>query len=67
MIGMMVPVQVSILPLFLILRKIGLLNNLLGMILIYISGISMSCLIFQKFFRTIPTAIEESARLDGAS
>ena len=25
----------------------------------------MSCLIFQKFFRTIPTAIEESARLDG--
>ena len=29
MIGMMVPVQVSILPLFLILRKIGLLNNLL--------------------------------------
>lgn len=65
MIGMMVPVQVSILPLFLILRKIGLLNNLLGMILIYISGISMSCLIFQKFFRTIPTAIEESARLDG--
>lgn len=67
MIGMMVPVQVSILPLFLILRKIGLLNNLAGMILIYISGISMSCLIFQKFFRTIPRALEESARLDGCN
>lgn len=65
MIGMMVPIQVSILPLFLILRKIGLLNNLLGVILVYISGISMSCLIFQKFFRTIPKALEESARLDG--
>lgn len=65
MIGMMVPVQVSILPLFIILRNLGLLNKLLGLILVYISGISMSCLIFQKFFRTIPTALEESARLDG--
>lgn len=65
MIGMMVPIQVSILPLFLILRNIGLLNKLLGVILVYISGISMSCLIFQKFFRTIPKALEESARLDG--
>lgn len=65
LIGMMVPIQVSVLPLFLILRNMGLLNNLLGVILVYISGISMSCLIFQKFFRTIPKALEESARLDG--
>lgn len=67
MVGMMVPVQVSILPLFIILRNLGLLNKLSGLILVYISGISMSCLIFQKFFRTIPTALEESARLDGCS
>lgn len=67
MVGMMVPIQVTILPLFLILRSMGLLNHLLGLILVYISGISMSCLIFQKFFRTIPTALEESARLDGCS
>lgn len=67
MVGMMVPVQVSILPLFIILRNLGLLNKLSGLILVYISGISMSCLIFQKFFRTIPAALEESARLDGCS
>lgn len=65
MIGMMVPVQVSVLPLFIILRNLRLVNHLLGLILVYISGISMSCLIFQKFFRTIPTALEESARMDG--
>ena len=65
MIGMMVPVQVSILPLFIILRTLGLVNHLTGLILVYISGISMSCLIFQKFFRTIPVALEEAARLDG--
>ncbi len=66
LVGLMVPVQVSVLPLFLMLKKIGLLNHLLGLILVYISGISMSCFIFQKFFITIPVALEESARLDGA-
>lgn len=66
LIGMMVPVQVSVLPLFLILKKIGLLNRLPGMILVYMAGISMACFVFQKFFRTIPVELEESARLDGA-
>ncbi len=66
LIGLMVPVQVSVLPIFLILKNFGLLNHLLGLILIYMSGISMSCFIFQKFFKTIPAALEESARLDGA-
>ena len=65
LIGMMVPIQVSVLPLFLILRRIGLLNRLGGMILVYISGISMSCLVFQKFFSTLPKSLEESARMDG--
>lgn len=66
LIGMMVPIQVSVLPLFLILRTIGLLNNLLGLALVYVSGISMGCFIFQKFFQTISMAMEESARMDGA-
>ena len=66
LIGMMVPIQVSVLPLFLILRTIGLLNNLLGLALVYVSGISMGCFIFQKFFQTIPMAMEESARMGGA-
>lgn len=66
LIEMMVPIQVSVLPLFLILRTIGLLNNLLGLALVYVSGISMGCFIFQKFFQTIPMAMEESARMDGA-
>jgi raffinose/stachyose/melibiose transport system permease protein len=64
--GMMVPVQVSILPVFLILKNLHLLNNLLGLVLVYVSTISMCCMVFQKFFHTIPKALEESARLDGA-
>lgn len=65
LLGMMVPVQVTILPLFLLLKQIGLLNKLSGLLMCYIAGISMSCVVFQKFFRTIPRALEESARMDG--
>ena len=65
LVGMMVPIQVSVLPLFLILRKMGLLNHLTGMILVYMAGISMSCYVFQKFFVGIPKSLEESARIDG--
>ncbi len=67
LIGSMVPIQVMILPILLMLRKAGLNDSLVGVLLIYFSQISMSCLIFQKFFVTIPAALEESARLDGCS
>lgn len=66
MFGMMFPIQVSILPLFIILRKLSLLNTLLGIILVYASGISLSVMILQKFFKTIPKALDEAARIDGA-
>ena len=67
LIGMMVPMQVTVLPLFLIMQKLGLLNTRLGMILLYGSSISFSMYVFAKFFRTIPMALEEAARIDGAS
>lgn len=65
LLGMMVPVQVTILPVFLMLKKMGLLNKLTGVLLLYIAGISMSCVVFQKFFKTLPRELEESARMDG--
>ena len=67
LVGMMVPIQVSVLPLFLILKRIGLLNHLTGMILVYVSGISMCFVVFQKYFSTLPKALEEAARIDGCS
>ena len=65
LLGMMVPVQVTILPVFLMLKRMGLLNKLTGVLLLYISGISMSCVVCQKFFKTLPRELEESARMDG--
>ena len=66
LVGMMFPIQVSVLPLFLLLKKLGLINTLGGMVFIYAAGMSLPVYIFQKFFRTIPVSLEESARLDGA-
>lgn len=65
LLGMMVPVQVTILPVFLMLKRMGLLNKLTGVLFLYIAGISMSCVVFQKFFKTLPRELEESARMDG--
>ena len=67
LVGMMVPMQVTILPLFLILQKIHLLNTRIGMIIMYGSGISFSMYVLAKFFKTVPTALEESAKLDGSN
>lgn len=66
LVGMMFPIQVLVLPLFIILKKFALINTLRGMILIYAAGMSLPVYIFQKFFRTLPVSLEESARLDGA-
>lgn len=66
LVGMMVPMQVTVLPLFLMMTKMHLLNTHIGMILLYGAGISLSMYVLSKFFRTIPVALEESARLDGA-
>lgn len=66
MLGLMFPIQLGILPLFIILRSLGLLNQLLGLILLYGAGMSFPVFVFSKFFSTIPVALEESARLDGA-
>lgn len=65
LLGMMVPVQVTILPVFLLLKHMGLLNEIAGVLFLYIAGISMSCVVFQKFFKTLPRELEESARMDG--
>lgn len=67
LLGMMFPVQLCVMPLFIIMRNLGLLNTMTGVILLYISGMSFPVFTLTKFFRNIPASIEESARLDGAS
>lgn len=66
LLGTMFPIQLGILPIFIIIRSLGLTNSFLGMILIYTANMSLAVFIFSKFFRTLPYALYESARIDGA-
>lgn len=66
LLGTMFPIQLGILPIFIIIRTLGLTNSFLGMILIYTANMSLAVFIFSKFFRTLPHALYESARIDGA-
>lgn len=66
MLGMMFPIQLGILPIFIIIRGLGLTNNFLGMILIYTANLSLPVFIFYNFFRALPDALHESAMIEGA-
>ncbi|MFC5674873.1 carbohydrate ABC transporter permease [Streptomyces incanus] len=66
--GLMFPFAVAALPLFLLLRSMGLLDNPLGVILPQAAfGLPMTITILRGFFRQIPGEPEEAARLDGCS
>ena len=67
LLGMMFPIQLGILPIFIIIRNLHLTNNFLGMILIYTANMSLPVFIFSNFFRALPNALYESAIIEGAS
>ncbi|MBG0788966.1 MAG: carbohydrate ABC transporter permease [Desulfovibrionaceae bacterium] len=65
--GMFIPYQVILIPLFQTLRAMHLYGGLPGLILAHIVyGLPITSLIFRNFYAQIPTALVESARLDGA-
>lgn len=68
MIGLMLPMKLAIIPLYLIMRDFGLLNNLLSLIAVYVAGgIPFAVFLFYGFFRTLPKDLEQSARMDGCN
>ncbi len=66
LIGLMFPIQLGILPLFIMLTRLHLNNTIPGLALLYAANMSFPLLVFSKFFRGIPTSLSESARIDGA-
>ncbi|GAA2081883.1 carbohydrate ABC transporter permease [Actinomadura alba] len=67
-IGLMFPFAVAILPLFVMLRSFGLLDNPLGVILPQAAfGLPITIIILRGFFRTIPGELEEAATIDGCT
>jgi len=66
--GMMVPIQATVITLFYMVKKMGLINNHLGLALVYSAfAMPMSVFIYSNYMKTIPFEIEESAIVDGCS
>ena len=66
--GMLVPAKLAILPLFIQLKWMHLLDSHIGLILVYASGaLPAAVFIMSGFFRSIPVDLDNAARIDGAS
>jgi raffinose/stachyose/melibiose transport system permease protein len=66
--GLLFPSAVAILPLFVLLRTLGLLESPLGVALPQAAfGLPMTIIILRPFFRAIPNELEDAARIDGCS
>ncbi|RTE09917.1 carbohydrate ABC transporter permease [Paenibacillus whitsoniae] len=67
LIGMMIPMQATLLPLMIIFKHMHILNTHLALILPYIAfQTPVAVFILSGFMRSIPAEIEESAVVDGA-
>lgn len=67
LIGVMVPPQAIVIPVFQVIFRMGLLNSFTGLVLVYMSWSPVAILILTTFFRGIPGEIYEAAEVDGAS
>ena len=64
---MMVPAATVIVPQFILFRELGWLDSLWPMIIPSLFAAPYNVFLFRQFFMTIPTSIDEAARLDGCN
>jgi raffinose/stachyose/melibiose transport system permease protein len=66
LLGMMVPIHAALLPLFMVLKNLHLLNTYWSLIIPYVAfGIPLAVFILSSFFKGVPREMEESAVIDG--
>ena len=64
--GLLFPSAVAILPLYILVRQLGLSGNLLGVALPQAAfALPLTIIILRPFFRSIPVELEDAARIDG--
>jgi len=66
--GITLPIESIVVPLFYQIKSLGLVNNLWGLVLAMVgTGVPFGVYLMRSFFRDLPDALAESARIDGAS
>lgn len=66
--GLTLPLKLAIIPLFVLMRDLGVLNTQAALVIIYVAmGLPTTVFIMTGFIRTLPNELEDAARMDGAS
>ncbi len=65
--GIGIPTQVTIIPMFVMMARVNLVNDLFGLYILY-TAVSLPFTVFllTGFFRSLPRRLEEAAAIDGA-
>jgi raffinose/stachyose/melibiose transport system permease protein len=66
--GLIIPIEVVIIPLFMLVKNLGIKDSYLGLLLPYTAFSLPSCvLMLYAFFRSLPKELEEAACIDGCN
>ena len=66
--GLAFPVFLALVPLFFVVKNLGLLDTHTGLILVYIAySLPFTVFFLAAFFKTLPTSVAEAAMIDGCS
>jgi len=66
--GMFIPSFIGIIPLFFLMKDLGLLNTRQGLIAVYIAtNLPFTIFVLHGFFRTLPSELADAAEVDGCS
>ncbi len=64
---MMLPPQITMVPLFIFYSKLDLVNTYLPLILPHLFGSAFYVFLIRQFYKSIPKELDEAAKIDGAS
>jgi multiple sugar transport system permease protein len=65
---MLIPGQITIIPLYVLISKFGMINRLSSVVLVYLAGcLPASILLVSSYFKSIPNDLIGAARVDGCS
>ena len=68
LVGLAVPVQVTLQPLLVMMKNLGIANSLAALVPPYIAfGLPFQIFVMRGFFRLLPNELIEAARVDGAT
>jgi len=63
---MMIPSQVTLIPSYILMKYLGWIDTYYALIVPFLFGSAFGTFLLRQFFQTIPTELEDAARIDGA-